>query len=292
MELTARQFPELYSLFALEYATPSVLHFRDREMISTILSKCGSRQGSASGAAFFCLALHPVLRELVSKHPNVTCLAYMDDITLLAPSSAEAADAIDTLNIAASRVGLQMNARKCEWLSVSSAPPPRGRVCTSFNSVSCIKVLGAQLACNDSAEAQQLFAALSPKSAPFFRRLALLHDGSAAALLSVCGIPKLNHALRTHHPEVSRKIALLFDTRVESTWATWASIEPSDVTRGIASLPLTAGGLGFTRQEFVADSAWTASRNSALRLNGGRPRAMHPRNFVEHIRFPRLILGI
>ena len=32
MELEVRKFPELYSMFALEYAVPSILQFRDRDM--------------------------------------------------------------------------------------------------------------------------------------------------------------------------------------------------------------------------------------------------------------------
>ncbi|KAL0245965.1 hypothetical protein GEMRC1_007181 [Eukaryota sp. GEM-RC1] len=62
--------------------------------------------------SFFCLAFHPILKKLKEEHADLEIVAYMDDISFIAPMSTlriianQAADLYDV-------IGLQLNVQKC-----------------------------------------------------------------------------------------------------------------------------------------------------------------------------------
>ncbi|KAL0211333.1 hypothetical protein P9112_009631 [Eukaryota sp. TZLM1-RC] len=50
-----------------------------------LLSFSGVKQGDPLGPFFFCLAVHPLMCELKEKIPEINIVAYMDDISVIAP---------------------------------------------------------------------------------------------------------------------------------------------------------------------------------------------------------------
>jgi hypothetical protein len=78
----------------------------------------------------------------------------------------------------------------------------------------------------------------------------------------------MSYTLRVHSAAVTRELCVRFDAHVEEIWSHLASVAPTFVSRTIACLPLRTGGLGLTRTELIADAAYTASRNTALRTEG------------------------
>ena len=100
-----RNFPALRSIFVAEYATQSELRPRCRPR-AQIWSRCGARQGTACGPAFFCIALHPVLVE-TAKCPGVRIRAYMDDVSVFADNYESCQAAVDMLLRGAAKLGLE-----------------------------------------------------------------------------------------------------------------------------------------------------------------------------------------
>ena len=86
-------FPELGCLVWFLYGFPSQQLVPDGEGgVASIPSTVGSRQGCSLGSFLFCLALQKTLNAVKSRHPDVTVLAYADDVTLVGrPAKAVAA---------------------------------------------------------------------------------------------------------------------------------------------------------------------------------------------------------
>ena len=111
-----------------------------------------------------------------------------------------------------------------------------------------VKLLGASIALTNYEEAGHLFEREAKKAATFFDRLRLGASPQFFTLLRQCGIPKLAHAVRTHGPDVSRRLCQVFDARVEDVMAYWSSAADfSNRQRMILGLPRAMGGMGLTR---------------------------------------------
>jgi hypothetical protein len=270
--------PDLARLFAFEYGEQSDLLFRatgsDGETVASLVpSRCGTRQGSASGAVFFCLGIQHILDQ-VRGIPGVQVLAYMDDVTVLARSAEAAAFAADTIARRGSDVGLMLNTTKCEWLSrparcrfVLQAPPPGESVAASFvQHTDALKLLGASIGFTADDERLHLESRLMHRHDDFFRRLTMINGAARTAILSRSGVPKLSYVTATHEPDVCLSVALAFDENVEHAWRTLAQVVPDEVTRTLAQLPVRDGGCGFARHTDIGGIVYEASRNRALGL--------------------------
>ncbi|KAL0229364.1 hypothetical protein GEMRC1_013982 [Eukaryota sp. GEM-RC1] len=103
-----KSFPELGTFFHCFYGHSSDLVFNS----FVLNSVSGVKQGDPLGPFFFCLAIHPILKKLKEEHADLEIVAYMDDISFIAPMSTlriianQAADLYDA-------IGLQLNVQKC-----------------------------------------------------------------------------------------------------------------------------------------------------------------------------------
>lgn len=130
-------------------------------------------------------------------------------------------------------------------------------------------LLGAAVGFADDVECALLQSKCSGFHKLFFQRLRKMCDPCGAAILGVCGVPKINHVIRSHTPAVSNVLTEVFDALATGTWREWCGADPDDIDAQIvAHLPRKLGGLGFTRASFIAEDAYTASRNRGLELPG------------------------
>ena len=100
--------PELAAYCHLAYAESSSLQFGR----FTILSQEGSQQGDPLGPLLFCLPLQPILNGLRSP----LAFGYLDDLTLGGDPGVVEAD-VDTIEGECSRLGLNLNRKKCEIIA-------------------------------------------------------------------------------------------------------------------------------------------------------------------------------
>ena len=263
MWAAVRDFPALRELFAVEYAEPSLLRVVGQDF--SLLSQRGSRQGTAAGGAFFCLALHPVL-VAVAKIPGVRVLAYMDDITVLARTAAAAAKAAEVLSAHAATIGMSLNVKKCELLTNE---PVAANEFPGVPRVSCAKLLGASVGFDNDAERKHLVDRMGDKFDVWFRRVRKCVGPYGSAMLAISGVPKAGFMMRVHHPEVALPLVRKFDDDIQSTWSEWAQCEVDEVASALAHLPTRLGGLGFTRMEQVANAAYTASTEAVFAARTG-----------------------
>lgn len=128
------------------------------------MSQRGTRQGSALGGFFFCVALQPVLDKVVTQFPTVEVRAYVDDVTLVGKAD-DVARAFELYERECKKFGLEMNRAKCEWLS--KTPADDRKVPQNLTAVKgCIKLLGAYIGAEDAC-ASALGAAVKKRDAFF-----------------------------------------------------------------------------------------------------------------------------
>ena len=143
----------------------------------------------------------------------------------------------------------------------------------------CLKTLGAYVGRSDRDEAAALLADYKKKDFDtFLRRISMARGPWASAVFSSCGIPKLNHMLRTHSPGVTADLAEMFDQETDVLIATWLDTDVAavhknghhEMYRAFKHLPIAQGGLGFTSLSAIARPAYEASYES---INSGGVRS-------------------
>jgi len=263
--------PAMQGVFYTEYAKPADLLFRRLHASTEVLrSSRGSRQGSAAGPLFFSLTLQHCLEEATAIE-GVRVLAFMDDITILANDAPSAARAVHLIVSNAARIGLQVNSKKCSWLSVCD--PPDGMCARFIRDTRCTRVLGAFVGVTDADEGKSLRSALSGRDKVFFDRLALLPEAAGSLMLSASGVVRVNYIARTHAPSATEEAVAARDLQVERVWSGWSGVVPDDRCRKLAHLPKKKGGCGFTRYAYLASAAYAASSSAAFELDGVRDQS-------------------
>jgi nitrite reductase/ring-hydroxylating ferredoxin subunit len=258
------EFARLTPLLNLEYGSHSKLHYGERDHI---MSRSGVRQGSVLGPFWFALAIHDPIREVLKRFPAVRGFMYLDDVTLHGPARDTAA-AATAIGAALAPLGLEVNAGKCEWLTVGTTARIEHPV--GYKPVDAIKVLGAFI--GDAAESRKRLQEVAKKHVAFFRRLPLLEPDIAAALLEVSGIPRVSYYARTHHPDIIGPFLKEFDARVMKAWMFLCDIKSvSETTKKLAKLSTRMGGLGFTSWEDRCPHAYAASREASMLPENGGP---------------------
>jgi hypothetical protein len=254
LEQVAQVIPEIHKFCCLSYDQPSTLQFGDY----TISSEVGVQQGDPLGGLLFCIGIHPILSATTSE----LTIGYMDDVTLGGSIANVEAD-VELFRSQGSKIGLVLNADKCEVIthqSASSAFLPHFSRMDSTNA--CL--LGAPLL-----HGQALKAALEEKSEVLRRavsRLRSLPSHDALVLLrSSFSAPRLMHILRCSpchgHPTLTA-----FDDLLRNGVSYITNSQLSDIQWIQASLPIRDGGLGIRRATSLALPAFLASAASTAAL--------------------------
>lgn len=281
-----RDFKLLRRIFALEYSSPSTLF--NRQLEQNFLSRAGCRQGTTAGPVLFCLTIQDMLNDL-NKLSGVRALAYMDDITILAQNVTAAGKAMEVVQRHGKRLDLAINMKKCELLT-ETAPCDLPESLCQLSPIRCLKrLLGATIGVDENTERAFLNERVKDTHEAFFRRLACCYGPWASALLASCGVPKINHLLRTHAPEVTADIAKRFDEDTESVVRNWLNLDAEkmsaqdmNVHRAFLHLPTSLGGMGFTRSAHVAAAAYQASSTTPTLVNDKHLR-MSQKAFSEPV---------
>ena len=219
-------------------------------------SKEGSRQGDGPSGLFFCAGMMPMLREAKRLFPECRFYAYMDDVTIVGPEG-ETKRAYEFCCAKLAAIGLQVNNTKSEvyppWRQpMTDGPSPKENG---------IKVLGAYISFSDDATKEFLMTRVE-KHETFFDRITELageHPREALALLKVCGVPKINHLMRTHSPTLTKEMCDKFDALVNDCLHTIRGEPWSDPDRDLADLPQRMGGLGVAKTLDQREDAYSAS---------------------------------
>eukprot|EP00796_Vickermania_ingenoplastis_P003801 gene3800-biopygen2658 len=122
----------IWGIACLALGTPGTPQLFDGEKAAlTLESKSGVRQGMVLGPLLFAAGLHEALQPVMSRHPKVRFIAYLDDIALVG-NEADIQDALGDLHPALQRFGYHVNASKCaaiqgpagRQLAVGGGPSP------------------------------------------------------------------------------------------------------------------------------------------------------------------------
>ncbi|KAL0228364.1 hypothetical protein RCL1_004507 [Eukaryota sp. TZLM3-RCL] len=109
------KFPEVESFFHCFYSGTSDLVYD----VHNLPSSSGVKQGDPLGPFLFCLSIQPILNLLKSKFSQLEIVAYMDDISLIAPFEIinEVSQLVSSLYL---EIGLHLNVSKCFLIANSS----------------------------------------------------------------------------------------------------------------------------------------------------------------------------
>ena len=112
------------------------------------------------------------------------------------------------------------------------------------------------------------------KGANLFRRMAKLPPMQAFTILQKCGAPRATYLIRTHKPALTAAYTADFDARTRVVLEHVVRHTLDDASREtevLAHLPSKEGGKGITRTAWIAEHAFTASRDACLAIASGGP---------------------
>ncbi|PHR17785.1 MAG: hypothetical protein COA38_20315 [Fluviicola sp.] len=257
-------FSPFFGLWNLAYSKPSSLHFHRGKKDAIIQSQRGTRQGDVLGGLFFSLVIQKTLREAQEHFPLISIYAYLDDITLQSDDIGDLVRCTKFIENGLNGIGMRLNASKCEWSSQYDQQPP-GLDNFMWRQDS-IKILGVHHGLPDAVQAaleREL-----PKHERYFDRLQLVKGTAFTTLLTACAAPRANFLIRTHNPDLTKSFTMAFDAMVVKAWSTFAKVEPTVATMGMATLPYKLGGCGWTSMRAIRHVAYSASYAFAFGAQG------------------------
>ena len=191
--------------------------------------------------------------------PTVDIDCIMDDITL-AGGEATLAEAVAFLTSELGAIGLIVNNAKSCVLNGSALANHLG-----FPHPPGAKFLGAWIGSDEGAA--EFMTSQLQRSRPFFESVRNLRPELALPVMSRCGVPRANYAIRTHRPEISLPFANGFDHMILDTMRAILAIPHSQLDANSTMcihLPLADGGLGVTSMSIIHRAAYDASVSTLL----------------------------
>jgi hypothetical protein len=176
----------------------------------------------------------------------------------------------------AEKLGIKLNASKCNIV----VPDKQSATIAAYSSKvtgipddskkgvprdEAVRLLGAAVASTAEKEIVKLSEIVSKSTETMFDRLRHLVSPAGMSILSMAGIPRMNHLIRAHEPAVVLKVVKEFDMQTRRLWQQWALCDADETSCMLAALPFKMGGMGLTPQLEIMRGAYIASRDKALR---------------------------
>ena len=246
----------------------------------SIPSSNGVRQGDPLGTLLFCFYIKDLLAAIVEE-TGAQPYAYVDDVHLLGEPE-QVLRALDLLRDRLPSLSLQLNPSKSTFAYFHQTTHPLPSAVTDPLLAAGVKVvhdflpvLGAVVGASESDIKQGLRHLWKEASSmsPFFRRLSSpdLPVHHSMVLLRMCGVPKLNHLLRSIAPPCIAWLANEFDLEVEKMALSKLDIAHEEIPPSLSShslhlfvslilsLPLSLGGFGLPKTLLLSPAAFIAS---------------------------------
>jgi hypothetical protein len=191
-----------------------------------IPSSDGVRQGDPLGTLLFCFYIKDLLAA-IAEESGAQPYSFVDDIHLLGEPE-QVLRALDLLKERLPSLSLQLNPTKSSvaYFHQHSHPLP-GSITDSFLTAGVklvydyLPVLGAVVGASEFEIIRGLRCLWEEVSSmsPFFRRLSSSHlpVHHSMVLLRMCGVPKMNHLLRSIAPRCMSDMTIEFDVEVQAT---------------------------------------------------------------------------
>ena len=232
---------------------------------TAVLSSCeGTQQGDPLGPALFCLAIHPVLKELQNAAAIDWQGWYMDDGSIIG-SHELISFAVTFLKERFSALGLILNTKKSVFLSpcAPSAVTHCGPIMrTSWNQGA--SVLGIPIGSADTVS--RTLTTAFDNLQRLLNRLPLLefNQGSFLLLKWCLGCQKLTHLWRLIWSEETLALAERTEAALRHSLECMVGLGLTDRAWAEANLPVSLGGLGISNPLLLRSSAYVASTLSYL----------------------------
>ena len=251
------------------YGGPSLLVLVQKgEIVASILSQDGSRQGDPLGSLLYCLFLMPKIRDITSvcDQGSHSEFAIVDDLSVVTDEWEQAVGAFDKANEV-----LQLNKHKTKFLWPHDSPPPAGLVQACRDRgvellLGTAEVLGAIVGTGDSDFED--FAIHKVES--YMPLMDILKSSEFRAQIAV-GIlrsamnNKLGYLMRALAPRHTRVACQMFDAHVQDTFCRIHRIDSikEGAEEGFLCLPKSLGGINIAKSTDLNTAAYFSQAVSA-----------------------------
>ena len=247
----------------------------DGSLAATIDSVQGVKQGDPVSSLLFALTIQSAFAAAVVGLPNVTAVAYLDDLQIIGdPKSV--LQAYDRLLDSLPHIGLTINPSKsaCLWPSVDQEPPPSLSVDLGIRNIPLrtgfMEIMGGPVGFDELAIERWCFEQVRAHDSFFhLLRHPLLSSHHALLLLKSSLRPRLNYVMRCTPPSLLAPALAEFDASCLQLMQTKIApqlLRPtlSEFARQQMSLPAADGGLGLQCLATTSMAAFIASVAPAI----------------------------
>ncbi|KAL0208862.1 hypothetical protein P9112_011449 [Eukaryota sp. TZLM1-RC] len=271
LPLLRKHFPEVEPFFYSFYGKSSTLVYENFDLFSS----SGVKQGDPLGPFFFCLAIHPLMCKLKEKFPEIDIVAYMDDISVIAPITILKQIAT-FIQQRYEDIGLSLNISKCLIIGHEPIDFFINDVNVPFINYdqSGFRFLGCYLGNIDEVKGQ-----LSTLLTQFGNELESIENLNIEKhlkffFLKICYSGKFTHILRSTSPSISLEFCRIFNEQRTNSLPKLLEFDASQL-RSHIFCGTNFGGVDFHKSSYLC---------KAVYIGGGK-------NFIYEFvnRFPEKI---